>query len=99
MSPLGGSEIPIDKVPGSVSTVSSADISRQKQVITPETLAQRIPGIVLDDYQGNEFQKDVQFRGFESSPLNGVPQGLAVYQNGVRINEAFGDIVNWDFIP
>ena len=22
-----------------------------------------------------------------------------VYQNGVRINEAYGDIVNWDFIP
>jgi iron complex outermembrane recepter protein len=29
----------------------------------------------------------------------GTPQGLAVYQNGVRINEVFGDIVNWDFIP
>jgi outer membrane cobalamin receptor len=26
-------------------------------------------------------------------------QGLAVYQNGVRINEAFGDMVNWDLIP
>jgi len=24
-----------------------------------------------------------------------TPQGLAVYQNGVRINEAFGDTVNW----
>ena len=35
----------------------------------------------------------------ESSPVNGVPQGLAVYQNGVRINEAFGDTVNWDFLP
>jgi outer membrane receptor protein involved in Fe transport len=29
----------------------------------------------------------------------GTPQGLAVYQNGVRINEAFGDTVNWDLIP
>jgi iron complex outermembrane recepter protein len=25
--------------------------------------------------------------------------GLAVHQNGVRINEAFGDTVNWDLIP
>jgi iron complex outermembrane receptor protein len=24
---------------------------------------------------------------------------LAVYQNGVRVNEVFGDVVNWDFIP
>jgi iron complex outermembrane receptor protein len=29
----------------------------------------------------------------------GTPQGLAVYQNGVRINEAFGDTVNWDLFP
>ena len=29
----------------------------------------------------------------------GLPQGLAVYQNGVRVNEPFGDTVNWDLIP
>jgi hypothetical protein len=29
----------------------------------------------------------------------GTPQGLAVYQNGVRVNEAFSDMVNWDLIP
>jgi iron complex outermembrane receptor protein len=29
----------------------------------------------------------------------GTPEGLAVYQNGVRINEAYGDVVNWDFLP
>jgi hypothetical protein len=32
-------------------------------------------------------------------PVIGTPQGLAIYQNGVRINEVFGDIVNWDLIP
>ena len=42
---------------------------------------------------------DVQFRGFVASPVAGTPQGLAVYQNGIRINEAFGDTVNWDLIP
>ena len=31
--------------------------------------------------------------------MQGTPQGLAVYQNGVRINESWGDVVNWDFIP
>ena len=35
----------------------------------------------------------------KSSPINGAPQGIAVYQNGTRINEVFGDVVNWDFIP
>ena len=33
------------------------------------------------------------------APVIGTPQGLAVYQNGVRINEVFGDVVNWDLIP
>jgi len=48
---------------------------------------------------GNSFQPDIQFRGFVASPIPGTPQGLAVYQNGVRVNEAFGDTVNWDLIP
>src|SRR5262249_46657165 len=48
---------------------------------------------------GNPFQPDVQYRGFQASPVLGTPQGLAIYQNGVRINEVFGDTVNWDLIP
>lgn len=99
MSPIGGSEIPIEKVPGSVGTVSAADIAREGTVIPQDFLQARIPGIVIGDLQGNAFQTNVQYRGFEASPVNGVAQGLAVYQNGVRINEAFGDIVNWDFLP
>jgi len=99
MSPVGGSEIPIEKVPGGVSTVSSSDVARDGSAIIQNTLESRVPGVIVTDLQGNEFQTNIQYRGFESSPLNGVPQGLAVYQNGVRINEAFGDIVNWDFLP
>ena len=99
MSPVGGSEIPIAKVPGSVGTVSASDVTRSGAVDVQDVLQSRIPGVIVNDLQGNEFQKDVQFHGFEASPVDGVPQGLAVYQNGVRINEAFGDVVNWDFLP
>jgi outer membrane receptor protein involved in Fe transport len=49
--------------------------------------------------QGNPFQPDLAFRGFTASPLLGTPQGLSVFQDGVRVNEPFGDIVNWDLIP
>jgi len=35
----------------------------------------------------------------KASPLQGVAQGVAFYQNGVRVNEAFGDTVNWDAVP
>jgi hypothetical protein len=33
------------------------------------------------------------------SSLLGAAQGLPVYVDGVRVNESFGDTVNWDLIP
>ena len=100
MSPVPGAEIPLSKVPSGVTIVEGQDFARQGYVdTTQEILQQRVPGVIIGDAQGNVFQTNVQFRGFEASPVNGVPQGLAVYQNGVRINESFGDIVNWDFLP
>jgi iron complex outermembrane recepter protein len=99
MSPVDGSAIPIGKYPGAVGRGSAADIQRTGDTYLPQVLQQTVPGVILEDAQGNAFQQNLQFRGFDSSPVNGVPQGLAVYQNGVRINESFGDIVNWDFLP
>lgn len=99
IAPLRGAEMPIEKIPRGVTSLSSADIDRDGSVIPQDFLNNRVPGVVVDDLQGNSFQTGVQYRGFEASPVNGLPQGLAVYQNGVRINEAFGDTVNWDFIP
>ena len=98
MSPLGG-ELPIEKVPGGVATVSAKDIERTGAVTVQEALQTRVPGVIIGDIQGNAFQTDVQYRGFTSSPVNGQPQGLAIYQNGVRINEVWGDTVNWEFLP
>jgi iron complex outermembrane recepter protein len=99
MSPVDGSAIPIGKFPGAVGRGNAADIERSGATYVPQVLQQTVPGVILEDAQGNAFQQNLQFRGFDSSPVNGVPQGLAVYQNGVRINESFGDIVNWDFLP
>jgi iron complex outermembrane receptor protein len=36
--------------------------------------------------------EDLRIHGFEASPLQGGTQALAVYQNGVRLNEAFGTL-------
>ena len=92
-SPLAGSEFPIDQIPRGVSTMNASDIRRDGSVIPQEFLNSRIPSVMVDDLQGNQFQTGIQYRGFEASPVNGLPQGLAIYQNGVRINEAFGDTV------
>jgi len=100
MTPVRGSEIPLEKVPGAVSQVTSAEI--QKSGASPaieDALQQYVPGVIISDVNGNPFATDIQYRGFTASPVEGTPQGLAVYQNGVRINEVFGDTVNWDLIP
>ena len=65
----------------------------------PQALARALPGITLTHEQGNPLQPSLHFNGFAASPLLGTAQGLSVFQDGVRINEAFGDVVNWDLIP
>jgi outer membrane cobalamin receptor len=98
-SPFGGTGIDRDKVPALAQTVTADDFARSYGAPITETLFQRIPGVSTSDQQGNSFQTDIRYRGFVASPVPGQPQGLAVYMNGVRINEAFGDTVNFDFIP
>jgi outer membrane receptor protein involved in Fe transport len=62
-------------------------------------LAARAPGVTLAEVQGNPLQPDLSFRGYTASPLLGTPQGIAVYVDGVRANQPFGDVVSWDLIP
>jgi outer membrane receptor protein involved in Fe transport len=98
-TPLPGSSIEADKVPAAVTIITATDIARTQSLNITDALVQNVPSIMVNEVAGNPFQPDVQFRGFVSSPVSGTPQGLAVYQNGVRINEAFGDAMNWDLIP
>ncbi len=98
-TPLSGTGVDVTKVPSAVTTVSTKAIEREKSPNVVNSLAKSTPSVAVTSVSGNDFQPDVYFRGFDASPLAGTPQGLAVYQNGVRINEAFGDVVNWDLIP
>jgi outer membrane receptor protein involved in Fe transport len=98
-TPLSGTGIDADKVASSVNAVSADQIKQAGSLNISDSLEKYVPGIVVSDVTGNPFQPNVQFRGFVASPVSGTPQGLAVYQNGVRVNEAFGDTVNWDLIP
>jgi iron complex outermembrane receptor protein len=77
----------------------SQDIQTFNDSTLPNTLQRQAPGVTVNNVSGNDFQPDVNYRGFDASPVSGTPIGLAVYQNGTRINEAFGDTVNWDLIP
>jgi outer membrane receptor protein involved in Fe transport len=98
-TPISGAGINPDKVPASVNVVDADQIKQTGSLNIGDALQKYVPGITVNEVAGNPFQPDVQFRGFVASPVAGTPQGLAVYQNGMRINEAFGDTVNWDMIP
>ncbi len=100
IAPLPGSGIDIDKVPANVQSMSSKQLwPGGENDLVPTAAARRLSSVNLNSEQGSQFQPDFVYRGFEASPISGVPEGIAVYQNGVRINEAFGDTVNWDLIP
>jgi outer membrane receptor protein involved in Fe transport len=98
-TPISGSGIDPDKVPASVNLVDANQIKQTGSLNISDALQKYVPGIIVNEVAGNPFQPNVEFRGFVASPVAGTPQGLAVYQNGVRVNEAFGDTVNWDLIP
>jgi iron complex outermembrane recepter protein len=98
-TPVTGLGFDRDKVPAMVQTLPAEDFSRVYSPNVTQTLEQRVPGVFISDVQGNEFTSDLRYRGFTASPLQGTPQGLAVYMQGIRVNEAFGDTVNWDLIP
>jgi iron complex outermembrane receptor protein len=98
-TPLGGGEINVAQSPFSVWQTGAQDIQTFNDTTLPGTLERSAPGVTVNNVSGNDFQPDVSYRGFDASPVTGTPIGLAVYQNGVRINEAFGDTVNWDLIP
>lgn len=99
MSPIAGSEIPLVKVPSAVSRVTSEQIEREGTAQVQNVLQRQVPGIILSDTTGGGLRTDVSYRGFDASPVGGRSQAIAVYMNGIRINEAFGDTVNFDAIP
>jgi len=98
-SPGTGRGLDVDKVASAINAVDANQIKRTGSLNVTDALRDNIAGVNISEVTGNPFQPNVEFRGFVASPVTGTPQGLAVYQNGVRINEAFSDAVNWDLIP
>ena len=98
-TPLLGSGIDRDKVPGNTVVIGTGDLTRTGTANATRALNENAGSVNLDEAVGNEFQPNLLFRGFEASPLAGDAQGLAVYVNGSRFNASFADATNWDVIP
>ena len=98
-SPLPGIGIEKNKLPYDVQTFNSATLRQGNSLNLSEYMTENLNGVNVNDIQGSPYQSDVTYRGFRASATLGAAQGLSVYLDGVRVNEAFGDVVNWDMFP
>lgn len=98
-TPLLGSGVDSNKVPSQTQVMNSRDVTLEGPPSYLNALQNQAQGVQLDSAAGGPFQPDLDYHGFLASPLQGTPQGLAVYLNGVRFNSPFGDTVNFDLIP
>ena len=78
---------------------TAREIAETRQFDIGAALNRTTPGVSINDVPAIPSRRRSIFAASSPHPSSGTPQGLAVYQNGIRINEAWGDIVNWDLIP
>ena len=94
-----GTALSRDRIAANVQSADAEQIERAQTLDITDFLNRNFASVSINHAQNNPLQPDVNFRGFTASPLLGLPMGLTVYQNGVRVNEPFGDTVSWDLIP
>ncbi|MBS0448294.1 MAG: TonB-dependent receptor [Proteobacteria bacterium] len=99
VGPLPGLAVTTDQIPGNLQSATGRQIKDARSLNIGDYMNTQMQGVSISDYAGNPFQMDVNYRGFTASPQIGTPQGLSVFFDGVRVNEPFGDVVNWDLIP
>ena len=90
--------LPRPWVPSSLDIVGPDDVRAAHPRVLPDAL-ERLPGVTLQNQQGNPYQPDLSLRGFSASPVTGLPQGISVFLDGVRLNEPTVEEVNFDLIP
>ena len=95
---LPGTPLPPSEIPAAVQVLTGEELRAAGAVTLQDALA-RLPGLGLTDQQGNSLQPDLSFRGFPATPVTGMPQGVSVFVDGVRVNEPTVEEVNFDLIP
>lgn len=99
IAPLNGLGIDRELLPYPVQAATDISIKKAGGENLSEFLARNLSGVNSNEISGSPFQNDITFRGFRASPVLGSAQGLSVYLDGVRVNEPFGDVINWDMVP
>ncbi len=88
-----------DSIAANVQRATSEQLRERSALDLADFMRRSLASVFVNEAQNNPLQPDLQYRGFVGSPLLGLPQGIAVYQDAVRLNEPFGDTVNWALIP
>src|SRR5690348_3291586 len=83
---------------GRTATLTSSDLD-ERGVRSLADALEELPGVTTSDALGAPAQLDVTLRGFQVSPTIGLPQGVTVYVDGVRMNEPDANEVNFDLLP
>lgn len=93
-------EVPLSmaEIPASVQVITGEEIQRS-QALNLQDVMQQLPGVHLNDQQGNGYQFDASLRGFTGTSVTGTPQGISVFVDGVRVNEPAVEEINFDLIP
>lgn len=90
--------LPLSEVPATVQVITGEEL-RQSGVVHLQEFLTRLPGVTLLDEQGNAAQPGIALRGFQGTSVTGVPQGISVFLDGVRLNEPAVEEINFDLIP
>ena len=83
---------------GRTATLNASDLD-ERGVRSLADALEELPGVTTSDELGAPAQLDVTLRGFQVSPTIGLPQGVTVYVDGVRMNEPDANEVNFDLLP
>jgi len=96
---IEGTGIPLSQVPSNAQTLNVKSIADEGTTDLGNLLNANLGSVSVSNGTGNPYQNDINYRGFQSTSLLGAPVGLSVYFDGIRMNQPFGSIVNWDQIP
>ena len=91
--------LPIKDVPFAVQTATGEEIRQQPGVSIADYMVNNLEGVTVNEVGGNPYQLELNYRGYNATPILGNPQGLSIYVDGVRQNQSFSNNVLWDTIP
>jgi outer membrane receptor protein involved in Fe transport len=98
-APIASDSVNLTDTPVNARVLTGDVLDRQDHANLADLLNANLGSVTLSNGTGSPYQSDVSYRGFQATSLLGSPTGLSVWLDGVRMNEPFGSIVNWDLIP